>query len=155
VGASNPATYLDNHRVQSEIVVERDYRLGTIPRFETTFPPLLQGRIPPEAFEHTITTINGLFYDSERLTATQCLESLLGCISLYSYYLCFDARYTKNMKLLSAFLENENATVYRPAGLLVANPLSNGLLYIQILDFKRFVMSKKSNPPLLESSKDV
>jgi len=36
------------------------------------------------------------------------------------------------MKLLSAFLENENATVYRPAGLLVANPLSNGLLYVSL-----------------------
>jgi hypothetical protein len=35
------------------------------------------------------------------------------------------------MKRLSAFLESENNRVYKPAGFLVLNPLSNGLLYVR------------------------
>ncbi len=89
--------------------MERDYSLGTIPRFETHFPQQLQGRVQPhpssfflnliilfsnhllimliiklmfsprrqvshEEFEHTLSTINGFFFDSENLTAAQCLE---------------------------------------------------------------------------------
>ncbi|ELR17147.1 HDCKB03P, putative [Acanthamoeba castellanii str. Neff] len=137
---------------QGEVIVERDYSLGTIPRFESHFPQQLQGRVSHEEFEHTLSTINGFFFDSENLTAAQCLESLFGCLTFYTYYLCCDAKYTKNMKRLSAFLESENNRVYKPAGFLVLNPLSNGLLYI--LDFRR-VADRGGVTRSAENSKDV
>jgi hypothetical protein len=36
------------------------------------FSPPLQ--VSHEEFEHTLSTINGFFFDSENLTAAQCLE---------------------------------------------------------------------------------
>jgi hypothetical protein len=84
------------------------------------------------------------------------------------------------MKRLSAFLESENNRLYKPAGFLILNPLSNGLLYVppsphplqcacdacdlvphcrvaqqlQILDFRR-VADRGTITRSTETSKDV
>ncbi|KAL6079127.1 hypothetical protein QOT17_001273 [Balamuthia mandrillaris] len=117
-----------------EIIIERDYSRGVLTQFKDILPPELSSRVTEEEFSRTIGEINRLFRHAEELTVTSCLESCFGLITLFSLYLCITDRYTESLQRLEAFLEDENNNVYRPKGLVWLNPLSNGLLYIQILD---------------------
>jgi len=118
----------------TEIIIERDYSFGTMTRFDKTFPPQLASRIPQEDFEQTIDHINELFEEAEKMTCASCFESFCGCATFFTLYLCFEGRYSKVLKKLDTFLESENDSVYKREGLMWLNPLSNGFLYLQLVD---------------------
>mmetsp|Transcript_21410 Transcript_21410/g.29956 ORF Transcript_21410/g.29956 Transcript_21410/m.29956 type:complete len:149 (-) Transcript_21410:2902-3348(-) len=119
---------------ESVIVIPRDYsHTGNYTRFDTKFPPQLAKRdITPSEFEHTISQINNYFIEAESINFVTFLEGFLGCLSLFTIFLCYDNRYKKVVHDLESFLTEENKNVYRKKGLEILNPIGNGLLELEI-----------------------
>jgi hypothetical protein len=90
------------------------------------------------------------------MSGRTCCESCFGCISAYLTYLCLDTYYDKVLLLLSinnsifnfififlfiikclkkisAFIDEQNDTVWKPRGLYVTDPIERGLRVIEIV----------------------
>eukprot|EP01117_Protostelium_nocturnum_P017210 TRINITY_DN6974_c0_g1_i2.p1 TRINITY_DN6974_c0_g1~~TRINITY_DN6974_c0_g1_i2.p1 ORF type:complete len:121 (-),score=12.01 TRINITY_DN6974_c0_g1_i2:223-585(-) len=106
---------------------------GFTTRFYDRFPQELEDRnITETQFKHTIQGINSCFLDAEKLSLLTFVEGCLGCLSIFTLFLFYDSHYKKTMDRLDLFLLEQNASVYRKRGLEVINPLSNGLLELEI-----------------------
>jgi len=115
------------------IAIPRDYSHGTYTRFDETFPVELEGKVTQEEFRRTISSINVIFAQAEALDFTSFIEGCLGCLTFYTFLLCYEDRYKKKVKELNQLIFNENERVYRNKGLEIINPIENGLLKIDII----------------------
>lgn len=131
------ATRTENsHREKiQKVFIQRDYTDGTNVRFQTKFPTELEGLIDRHLFEQTINTLNRIYAEAEKTSTTTFCESCLGCLTSYVIYLCIETHYKKCLKRISAYLEDQNETVYLPRGLLITDPIERGLRVIEIAIF--------------------
>lgn len=85
---------LEDHE---KVIVERDYSMGgNITRFRHDFPSRLKlWDVTEEEFRRTIMEINRLFSEAESLGCITFFEGCVGCLSLFSLFLCYENHYQK------------------------------------------------------------
>lgn len=136
VGGSGPTAAGTNPANQGppvkKIFIPRDYSEGTTVKFQTQFHPDLEGLIERHHFDYLISTLNEMYYQAETSRAAY-LESCFACLSAYLLYLCIETHYTKCMKKVAAFINDQNETIWKPRGLLVTDPIERGLRVIEIV----------------------
>jgi len=115
-----------------KVFVARDYTEGTVVKFQTKFPPELDGIMERQHFDYLISTLNEMYYQAET-SRTAYLESCLACLSAYLLYLCIDTHCSKSMKKIAAFINNQNETIWKPRGLCITDPIERGLRVIEIV----------------------
>eukprot|EP01100_Stratorugosa_tubuloviscum_P009431 TRINITY_DN3969_c0_g1_i1.p1 TRINITY_DN3969_c0_g1~~TRINITY_DN3969_c0_g1_i1.p1 ORF type:complete len:130 (-),score=29.51 TRINITY_DN3969_c0_g1_i1:112-501(-) len=116
----------------TEVTIERDYTKGILTQFEENFPEELSGKISSEEFKSIIQNINGLFRRAETYDYCGFLESLIGCATCFTLYICYRPRYSRILGQLDRFLINENEKL-KSKGVEWLNPFSNGLLHITVI----------------------
>jgi hypothetical protein len=122
--------YRAKHTMSERVYLERDYRDSLITRFDDSLPDSLRDKVSEAEFRQTIDTINELFRQADRYTAATCLESMLGCLSCFTIYHCYDSMYIRAQHEIERFIEQQNQTVYHNKGLRWRNPFRNGLLHV-------------------------
>lgn len=115
-----------------KVFIQRDYSDGTVVKFQTRFPPELDGRIERQAFEHTIMKLNEYFALAEKATCSTYCEGCLACLTAYLIYICKETHYEKCLRKVSKFVAEQNERVYQPRGLIVTDPSMRGLRVIEI-----------------------
>lgn len=123
----------DPSRRNVKVFVQRDYSRGTACRFQTKFPPELEGKLERSQFEHTVNHINGIFDNAERVGPRTYLEGCLGCATAYLIFLCIQTQYNKCLKRLAEYINEQNQNVFVPRGLMITNPMDRGLRVIEIV----------------------
>lgn len=122
-----------NHREKvQKVFIQRDYSEGTNVKFQTKFPPELEGLIDRNLFEQTINTLNRIYAEAEKTSSTTFCEGCLACLTSYIIYLCIETHYQKCLKRIAAYLDDQNETVYLPRGLLITDPIERGLRVIEV-----------------------
>nr|XP_053631713.1 golgin subfamily A member 7B-like isoform X2 [Cherax quadricarinatus] len=76
-----------------KVFIQRDYSEGTSVRFQTKFPPELEGKIEKSVFENTINDINGMFVEAEKMSCGRYCEGCLGCLTAYLVFFCMETHY--------------------------------------------------------------
>ncbi|KYR00601.1 diacylglycerol kinase protein DgkA [Tieghemostelium lacteum] len=112
--------------------IQRDYR-DIITKFEKDFPQELQGKVTQNEFEYTIDKINGWLEVAETVDARSIFQECVGCLTFYSFYLCFNDKYKTCVNKIKEFIKEQNENVYNPKGVTWLNPINNGFLKIEIL----------------------
>ena len=118
-----------------KVFIQRDYSQGTSVRFQTTFPPELQGYIDQESFSYLINNINLMYSQGEAMSPRVFCESCCACLSAYFLYLCIEPYYDKCARKVGDFIEEQNDLRWKRRGLLVTDPLERGLRVIEITIF--------------------
>lgn len=112
-------------------VVQRDYTNGLITQWEDVFPNgLEQYGVSEDDFHRTIHRLNDLFKQTETYQCTSFIESCIGCLSLYTFYLCFSGQYRRGKKRIEEYLEEQNRLIYSNSNTRWLNPFNNGLLNV-------------------------
>ncbi|KAG2173113.1 hypothetical protein INT43_004486 [Umbelopsis isabellina] len=112
------------------IRVERDYSKGDgITKFVLDYPSELEGRITESQLRHTVTTINDILYNAERLS-NNVFDNVMEIITIYLWPVVFSTNYQRCVKRLMQFIDDENANVYNKQGLTIANPVRNAFLFV-------------------------
>jgi hypothetical protein len=114
------------------VFVQRDYSNGVGVRFETKFPPELEGRIGREKFDHLIAALNQMFEKAETISAQSLLYNCLSCMTAYLMLGCVTDQYGQMMMKVRRFINQQNALVFSPRGLTVGDPLERGLRVLEI-----------------------
>jgi len=119
----------------SRILIPRDYSHSVnVTCFDDTYPERLkQYGISEEQFKQTIRILNSLYFSSEETNCTTFMEGCVGCLSLFSLFLCYETNYKKVLRRIDIFLQQENDRIYAPKGLQILNPINNGLLELEII----------------------
>ncbi|CAH3175419.1 unnamed protein product [Porites lobata] len=125
----------DASRRNVKVFVQRDYSRGTACRFQTKFPPELEGKLERSQFEQTVNHINGIFDEAERVGARTYLEGFLGCITAYLIFTCIQTQYNKCLKRLAEYVNEQNQSVFVPRGLMIVNPMERGLRVVSFHEF--------------------
>ena len=136
LGMTTTTSLLPSQTVTRKVFVQRDYSHGVGVRFAATFPADLSGRIDDESFNYLISKVNRLFDEAERLSLFSILDSLVGCLTAYLIFLCYDSYYDRCLKRVSRLIEDQNEQVWKPKGLLLTDPKDRGLRCIEITIFE-------------------
>ncbi|UYV60387.1 GOLGA7 [Cordylochernes scorpioides] len=130
---------ITNHAIQNDpiqgcrkVFIQRDYSEGTNVKFQLKFPPELEGLVEKQCFEDTITTMNNIYAEAEKVSGRTYCEGCFACITAYLIYLCMETHYEKCLKRLSAYLDEQNETIWLPRGLYITDPLQRGLRVVEI-----------------------
>ncbi|XP_054167422.1 golgin subfamily A member 7-like [Oppia nitens] len=115
-----------------KVFIQRDYGEGTDVRFQKKFPQELEEYIDRQSFEYLIDTLNSIYADAETMSGRICLESCFACFTAYLTYICCDTYYDKCLRKISAFIAEQNDTVWKPRNLYVTDPIERGLRVIEI-----------------------
>lgn len=118
-----------------KVFIQRDYTQGTGVKYQSTFPPELEGYIDPESFAYLINNINQIYDEGETMSSRAFCESCCACLSAYIIYLCMESFYDKCARKVSSFVDEQNDMRWKPRGLLVTDPLERGLRVIEITIF--------------------
>ncbi|GIX91814.1 golgin subfamily A member 7 [Caerostris darwini] len=130
----------NNHREKvQKVFIQRDYSEGTNVKFQTKFPTELEGLIDRHLFEQTINTLNRIYAEAEKTSTTTFCESCLACLTSYVIYLCIETHYQKCLKRISAYLDDQNETVYLPRGLVITDPIERVPLSVFFLSYVSIV----------------
>jgi hypothetical protein len=145
----------------TEVYVPRDYSHGMEPTcFDRVIPRELEERVSEHDFLTLVDTINEFYNEAETVGWGTFAESMLGCLSCYSIFICYKSKDKKNkkkkrkkkekkrtkkvftahlgtykraMERMTHFLKVQNATVFLPKGIRVKNPLYNGNLHLEFV----------------------
>ncbi|XP_076363765.1 golgin subfamily A member 7-like isoform X2 [Tachypleus tridentatus] len=115
-----------------KVFIQRDYSEGTNVKFQTKFPQELEGLIDKQTFEHTLTTLNAIYAEAEKLSGRTICEGCFACLTAYLLYLCMETHYEKCLKRIAVFIEEQNECVWIPQGLLLTDPVERGLRVVEI-----------------------
>jgi len=118
-----------------KVFIQRDYSEGTSVKFQTKFPPELEGKIEREKFEYTLNTLNEVYAEAEKMSCSSYCEGCFACLTAYLLYCCTDTHYEKCLKKVAKFIIEQNERVYVPRGLLIIDPVERGLRVIEICVF--------------------
>lgn len=127
----NQATH-EGSRIPHKVFIQRDYSEGTSVKFQTKFPQELEGLIERHVFDQTVTTINSIYSDAEKMNGKTFCEGFTACLTAYLLYLCMETHYEKYLKQAATYIDEQNETVYVPRGLLITDPIERGLRVIEI-----------------------
>lgn len=116
-----------------QIFIHRDYTRGDGVCFSTEYPPQLEGHLERDQFEQIILKINSLYSKAEMLSPRSVLESVVGCLTAYTIFLCIDTQYDRALKDVSKFIREQNLTLSRAHGITIVDPMERGL---RVMEFK-------------------
>jgi len=122
-----------HHPNKSRVVIHRDYSQGLGVRFSTEFPAELEGRIEQDAFYDLINKINKYFGSAEKVSFYSVVDSVLGCLTAYLIFLCFDSHYDRCVKKVSRFIDKQNKNIWIPRGMTIVDPGDKGMRVIEIM----------------------
>jgi len=125
-----------------KVFVQRDYSDGVTVKFQTQFPPELEGKLDRAAFENTIGQLNAYFREAEVATCGTYMEGCFACLTAYLMHLCTQTHYEKGLRKVSKFIQEQNERVYKPRGLLLTNPVCRGLRVVEISILDQPVVSR-------------
>uniref|UniRef100_A0A673IH34 Golgin A7 family, member Bb n=1 Tax=Sinocyclocheilus rhinocerous TaxID=307959 RepID=A0A673IH34_9TELE len=111
----------------TKVFIQRDYRDGTICKFQTKFPAELDSRIERSLFEETLKTLNCYYAEAEKIGGQSYLEGCLACATAYIIFLCMETRYEMILKKISMYIQEQNEKIYTPRGLLLTDPVERGM----------------------------
>lgn len=114
------------------VFIQRDYSRGDLVRFSTEYPAQLEGYLDREYFDQIIHKINSLYSQAEMLSPRSVVESLVGCLTAYTIFLCVDTQYDRALKKVSKFINEQNYTLSRTHGVSIVDPMERGLRVIEI-----------------------
>jgi len=126
-----------NMQVGNTIYVQRDYSEGMVPKFQEKFPSELDGIVEPDTYHATIRHLNHLYEAAESMSPTAYWEGTFACLTGYLFLGCTDTQYKKCLKKVTSFLDEQNKTIYWPAGVIIHDPFPTGLRSIQITIYSR------------------
>ena len=115
-----------------KIFLSRDYTSGTACRFNTELPTELRSKVTESQFKNTVSHINEIFEDAERLSCRSYLEGCLGCITAYTIFFCVRTHYEKAVDRVALYIVQQNKDVYEPLGVKICDPMQRGLRCIEI-----------------------
>merc|ERR1712142_1070175 len=120
-----PLEDLAGNRAQGclKVFLQRDYSEGTSVKFQTKFPPELEGKIEKSVFENTINDINGLFVEAEKMSCGRYCEGCLGCLTAYLVFFCMETHYEQMLKKVSKYVMDANERAWSPRGLHLTSPI--------------------------------
>lgn len=75
--------------------MQRDYSEGTLVKFQSRFPPELDGRLERAAFEHAVGQLNVLYAEAEAGGCNTYCEGCMACLTAYLMYICAETHYEK------------------------------------------------------------
>ena len=103
-------------------------------------------QLDAEVFRHTIEGINYHFEAAEQHTSALYWRNFANCLTGYVGDFCLANPYDKHLNAMSAYVEEQNSSVYNPRGLALINPLDRGLRVIEITNLpgKAVVLEKSS-----------
>ncbi|KAH3732855.1 Golgin subfamily A member 7/ERF4 family [Pelomyxa schiedti] len=114
------------------VMVPRDYTVGMTPRFDTSFPDVLEGRLDKGEYVATVRQINEIFVEAEHVGCVTFAEGCLGFFTLYTAYFCMRGKYSRMMDRLEKLLETRNMDSDH-TGVRWINPQRNGCLHLEIV----------------------
>lgn len=129
-----------------KVFIQRDYSQGTAVRFQTNFPPELEGYVEPETFHYLINNINQMYSQGEAMSGRAFCESCCACLSAYFLYMCVEPYYDKCARKVGDFIEEQNDLRWKRKGLHVTDPLERGLRVIEITIFLDKVPQRPQQP---------
>ena len=135
---------LPAHTASRRIYIQRDYSHGLSVRFSSNFPDELNGRIDRDAFDFVISKVNRIFDEAEKVSLFSVLDSLIGCLTAYLIFVCYDSYYDRCLKKVTRLIEEQNESVWKPKGLLLTDPKDRGLRMIEITLFEAAVQPNGS-----------
>jgi hypothetical protein len=101
--------------------------------FDEAFPSLLERRgVSKSEFERTIRGVNERLAKAERVSRVTVFENCFGALTCFFLFLCYESQYSKKMRELYTFLQQENETVWKDKGLEWLHPLRNGFIFLEI-----------------------
>jgi len=115
-----------------KIFIQRDYNDGTAVKFQSKFPPELEGKIDKSEFEKTIGQLNEMYAEAEALSSRTYCESCCACLTGYVLYLCMETYYEKMLKKIARFVHEQNENIYLNRGIQIIDPTERGLRVIEI-----------------------
>ncbi|CAO3689473.1 unnamed protein product [Umbelopsis vinacea] len=114
------------------IRIERDYSLGDgITKFSLEYPPELEGKITEDQLRHTVTTINDIMHNAERLS-NNVFDNVMEILTIYLWPIFFSTHYQRAIKRLLRFIDDENKNIYSKQGLIIANPIKSAFLFLEL-----------------------
>uniref|UniRef100_A0A131XDI5 Ras modification protein ERF4 n=1 Tax=Hyalomma excavatum TaxID=257692 RepID=A0A131XDI5_9ACAR len=122
----------EGSRIPNKVFIQRDYSEGTSVKFQTKFPQELDGLIERHMFDQMVTTINSIYSEAERMSGKTFCEGFMACLTAYLLYMCTETHYEKFLKQATAYIHEQNETVYGPRGLHITDPIERGLRVIEI-----------------------
>eukprot|EP01122_Echinamoeba_exundans_P015875 TRINITY_DN7800_c0_g1_i1.p1 TRINITY_DN7800_c0_g1~~TRINITY_DN7800_c0_g1_i1.p1 ORF type:complete len:173 (-),score=19.95 TRINITY_DN7800_c0_g1_i1:124-621(-) len=115
------------------VFIDRDYSVGLSTRFDESFPDVLARRnVDPEVYSRAIRHINGFFERAEEVNCTSFWEGCFGLISFWSLFLCYRQKSYRIFDEMRDWIAQENRQNWLPKGLEIMNPISNGLIFLEI-----------------------
>ncbi|KAL1137930.1 hypothetical protein AAG570_009625 [Ranatra chinensis] len=117
-----------------KVFVQRDYSDGTTVKFQTGFPPELEGKLDRASFEYTISQLNAYFAEAEKGSCSTYCEGCMACLTAYLMYICTQTHYEKCLRKVAKFIVEQNERVYRPRGLLLTSPVERGLRVVSLFE---------------------
>ncbi|CAG5118010.1 unnamed protein product [Candidula unifasciata] len=116
----------------TKVFVQRDFSDGISVKFQTRYPPELEGRIDRTIYETTINKINEMFAEAESLGSRTCCESCFACLTAYISLMCMDTLYEKTLKNVRRYIEEQNQNIYMSRGVMLIDPAERGLRILEI-----------------------
>ncbi|CAL1531851.1 unnamed protein product [Lymnaea stagnalis] len=116
----------------TKVFIQRDFTEGISVKFQTRYPPELEGRVDRAIYERTINNINEMFADAESLGSRTYCESCFACLTGYIALMCMDTYYEKTLKKVRRYLEEQNQTIYMSRGVMLIDPAERGLRILEI-----------------------
>ncbi|RUS82784.1 hypothetical protein EGW08_009448 [Elysia chlorotica] len=116
----------------TKVFIQRDFSDGIAVKFQTRYPPELEGRVDRATYERTINNINEMFAEAEALSTRTCCESCFACLTAYIALMCIDTYYEKTLKKVRKYLEEQNQTIYMSRGVMLIDPAERGLRILEI-----------------------
>ncbi|XP_005092693.1 golgin subfamily A member 7 [Aplysia californica] len=116
----------------TKVFIQRDFSEGIPVKFQTRYPPELEGRVDRATYESTINTINEMFAEAESTGSRTYCESCFACLTAYLALMCMDTFYEKTLKKVRRYLEEQNQRIYMSRGVMIIDPAERGLRILEI-----------------------
>ena len=114
------------------VSIDRDYTETIIPQFSLVYPTVLEDRISKEDFTRVVNAVNGYLREAESITCGSCCECFVGYLTCFLTNIFCTSKYEKSLIRLTKYL-NEQNSFFVDYGIMWLNPVSNGLLHLDIL----------------------
>ncbi|KAJ1723754.1 Golgin sub A member 7 [Coemansia erecta] len=125
-----------NNREASQwqrIRVERDYSTGIDRQFAIRVPEQMVGKIDEQRFKKFVRRVNALLSEADGATLRNVIEGCLAFATLYISTLVIKPHSRKIIDKISALVEKENESLFRPAGFLVIDPKQTAYMFIEFV----------------------
>lgn len=114
------------------VSLDRDYTETIIPQFSLVYPQILEDRISKEDFNRVVNAVNGYIREAETIRCSSCCECLAGYLTCFLTNIFCANSYEKSLIRLTKYI-NEQNSFFVDYGIVWLNPVSNGLLHLDIL----------------------